>query len=233
MTRPACIVHNHRKPKSTTQGCRELILFAPFFFFSFPAQYHSLEKEGSGHVAALHASTDETIMSGTIGAAAAVAVASAQQPTSPARRHQIKRSLSEFTSPGKSSKARKDRTGNAGNIEAGNEASSSNGNGNGNGNSNRHLRRQSAVNDTRMSLDIPRNNGFSPVMSPNQSRRGSVLLPPPAKDKDDSQRASSMESKDGRLRQNQARIAGNTEYVQHPRHQSNKKTLGDSSTAYV
>ncbi len=71
-----------------------------------------------------------------------------------------------------------------------------------------------------MSLDMPRSNNFSPAMSPDQTRRGSVLNPqgaPPLikenKGKEQEQRASSTESSNAQLRQNQARIAGNTEYV--------------------
>ncbi|KAJ6783371.1 hypothetical protein PWT90_10825 [Aphanocladium album] len=144
-------------------------------------------------------------MSGTNGAAS---------PTSPARRHQIKRSLSEFTSPGRSSRARKDRLANGGPYD---EASAVPG-------SSRHLRTPSLAprGDARMSLDMPRGNNFSPAMSPEQSRRGSLLVPPTAppplakenrdRDRDEGPPASSTESSsNARLRQNQARIAGSTE----------------------
>ncbi|EGX96766.1 hypothetical protein CCM_01424 [Cordyceps militaris CM01] len=144
-------------------------------------------------------------MSGTI------AGASPQATTSPTRRHQIKRSLSEFTSPGKSSRARKERLGN-GNHEEGNSAAGSNGN--------RHLRQPAFApgGDARMSLDMPRSNNLSPAMSPDQSRRGSALLPqvvPPfareSKDKEEGQRASSTESSNVQRGQHQARVAGSTE----------------------
>ena len=71
-----------------------------------------------------------------------------------------------------------------------------------------------------MSLDIPRSNNFSPAMSPDQSRRGSAfnpqMAPPLAKEnkaKEGEQKASSTKNSNAQLRQNQARIAGNTEYV--------------------
>lgn len=71
-----------------------------------------------------------------------------------------------------------------------------------------------------MSLDMPRSSNFSPTMSPDQSRRGSAFNPqmaPPLanenKAKADEQKASSTRSSNAQLRQNQARIAGNTEYV--------------------
>lgn len=155
-------------------------------------------------------------MSSTNGAASPQAAA-----TSPTRRHQIKRSLSEFTSPGKSSRARKDRLANGSQHEESSSAVPG---------SSRHLRTPSLAPggrgvDARMSLDMPRSNNFSPAMSPEQSRRGSVLIPPAApppaplaretRDKEEGPRASSTESgsNNARLRQNQARIAGNTEYV--------------------
>ena len=146
-------------------------------------------------------------MSGTNGAA------SPQTTTSPTRRHQIKRSLSEFTSPGKSSRARKDRLGNGNHDEGSGGAGSS---------STRHLHQASLApgGDVRMSLDMPRSSNFSPAMSPDQSRRGSVLnlqvAPPLAKEnkaREEEQKASSTRSSNAHLRQNQARIAGNTEYV--------------------
>lgn len=154
-------------------------------------------------------------MSGT---AATNGAASPGATTSPTRRHQIKRSLSEFASPGKSGRsARRERPAAA----AGSSYYYPDDGGVGRtGNGPQHLRYPSVAADSRMSLDIPRSNGFSPAMSPDQSRRGSLLLPPAlplppaARDgKEDGQRASSTESSDVRLRQNQARIAGNTEYV--------------------
>ncbi|TQV99866.1 hypothetical protein V2A60_005296 [Cordyceps javanica] len=133
--------------------------------------------------------------------------ASPQTTTSPTRRHQIKRSLSEFTSPGRSNRARKERPANS-NFDEGSSGS-------------RYPRQTNLVppvGDARMSLDMPRSNNFSPVISPDQSRRGSALIPqtaPPfaneGRDTDDGQRASSTESSNAKLQQNRARIVGNTE----------------------
>ncbi|OAA73980.1 hypothetical protein ISF_00881 [Cordyceps fumosorosea ARSEF 2679] len=136
--------------------------------------------------------------------------ASPQTTTSPTRRHQIKRSLSELTSPGKPSRTRKERLGN-GNYDEGSGVAGASGT--------RLLRQPPlAPSDARMSLDTPRSNNLSPTMSPDQSRRGSVLIPPVApslarESKEQQQRASSMESSGNaaQLRQSQARIAGRTE----------------------
>ncbi|PMB69692.1 hypothetical protein BM221_004337 [Beauveria bassiana] len=143
-------------------------------------------------------------MSSTNGAA------SPQKTTSPTRRHQIKRSLSELTSPGKPGR-RKDRLGN-GNHGEGSAVAGSNGN--------RHLRQPHLApgGDARVSLDMSHGSNFSPAMSPDQSRRGSVLNPqlaPPSarenNDREEEQRTSSSEDRNAELRKNQARIAGSTE----------------------
>ncbi|KAK5990384.1 hypothetical protein PT974_08652 [Cladobotryum mycophilum] len=100
----------------------------------------------------------------------------ATSPSKPGGRHQIKRSLTEFTSPGKLQRAQHQHY---------------------------HYRPDRAYDDKpptsmpssimqgRHSVDLPRSENVSPMMSPNESRRGSVLI---QKDGDD--RTESRDSKE-------------------------------------
>lgn len=111
-----------------------------------------------------------------------------QSPSSrPGSRHQIKRSLSELTSPGRLHRRQQQH------------------------------RRQESIQDEKLwspanittqmrrSLDLPMSAGATPVMSPNQSRRASILIPK------DNGLDESKEDKEARLLMEQEKASIRTE----------------------